>query len=187
MLVCETIFGNPYDAEFWKTRAPERLVGDITAPTLLVNTWQDEQTGGGPAKLLERFADNTPARLLGANGDHGEYYRGDVWDEIVEFLDVYLGDTYRRRLLPTRARTRSRSCSSSTGTTLVRGPASTYRASKPQATGSACRSAMTSLLARPMRKGPAARSLTTLRLSGTRKAAGSCPARTSGCHRCRTV
>ncbi len=89
----EAIFGNPFDGEFWQSRAPERLVGDITAPTLLVNTWQDEQTGGGPAKLLERFPDTTPARLLGANGDHGEYYRGDVWDEIVEFLDVYLGDT----------------------------------------------------------------------------------------------
>jgi uncharacterized protein len=86
------IFGNPYDGPYWQARAPERLVGDITVPTLLVNAWQDEQTGGGPAKLLERFADDTPARLLGTNGDHGEYYRGEVWDEIVRFLDVYLDD-----------------------------------------------------------------------------------------------
>jgi hypothetical protein len=86
------IFGNPYDGPYWQARAPERLVGDIVVPTLLVNAWQDEQTGGGPAKLLERFPDTTPARLLGTNGDHGEYYRGDVWAEIVRFLDVYLGD-----------------------------------------------------------------------------------------------
>jgi uncharacterized protein len=85
------IFGNPYDGAYWQARAPERLVGDIVVPTLLVNAWQDEQTGGGPAKLLERFPDTTPARLLGTNGDHGEYYRGDVWAEIVRFLDVYLG------------------------------------------------------------------------------------------------
>jgi uncharacterized protein len=86
------IFGNPYDGPYWQARAPERLVGDIEVPTLLVNAWQDEQTGGGPAKLLERFDPDTPARLLGTNGDHGEYFRGDVWDEIVRFLDVYLGD-----------------------------------------------------------------------------------------------
>jgi uncharacterized protein len=86
------IFGNPYDGAYWRARAPERLVGSITVPTLLVNAWQDEQTGAGPAKLLERFADATPARLLGTNGDHGEYYRGDVWAEIVRFLDVYLGE-----------------------------------------------------------------------------------------------
>lgn len=86
------ILGNTFDGAYWQDRAPERLVGDITVPTLLVNAWQDEQTGGGPAKLLERFPDTTPARLLGTNGDHGEYYRGDVWAEIVRFLDVYLGD-----------------------------------------------------------------------------------------------
>lgn len=86
------ISGNPVDGPYWQTRAPERLVGDITVPTLLVNAWQDEQTGGGPAKLLERFPATTPARLLGTNGDHGEYYRGDVWAEIVRFLAVYLGD-----------------------------------------------------------------------------------------------
>jgi len=86
------IFGNPYEGEYWQTRAPERLVDDIVVPTLLVNAWQDEQTGAGPAKLLERFPDSTPARLLGTNGDHGEYYRGDVWAEVVRFLDVYLGE-----------------------------------------------------------------------------------------------
>ncbi len=85
------VFGNPYDGAYWQMRAPERLVGDITVPTLLVNAWQDEQTGAGPAKLLERFPDSTPARLLGTNGDHGEYFRGDVWAEVVRFLDVYLG------------------------------------------------------------------------------------------------
>ncbi len=86
------VLGSPYDGAYWQVRAPERLVGDITVPTLLVNAWQDEQTGGGPAKLLERFQDSIPARLLGTNGDHGEYYRGDVWAEVVRFLDVYLGE-----------------------------------------------------------------------------------------------
>ncbi|TVR36520.1 MAG: CocE/NonD family hydrolase [Nitriliruptor sp.] len=89
--MAEGIFGNPYDGAYWQTRAPERLVGDIVVPTLIVNAWQDEQTGAGPAKLLERFPDSTPARLLGTNGDHGEYFRGDVWAEVVRFLDVYLG------------------------------------------------------------------------------------------------
>lgn len=88
----EGILGHPYEGDYWQSRAPERLVEDITVPTLLVEAWQDEQTGSGPAKLLERFSDDTPARLVGTNGDHGEYYRGDVWAEVVRFLDVYLGD-----------------------------------------------------------------------------------------------
>ncbi len=87
------IFGNPYDGPYWQGRAPESLVANIQVPTLLVNSWQDEQTGGGPAKLLQRFSADVPARLLGMNGDHGEYYRGDIWDEIVRFLDIYLGDS----------------------------------------------------------------------------------------------
>lgn len=61
-------------------------------PTLLVEAWQDEQTGSGPAKLLERFSEQTPARLVGTNGDHGEHYRGVVWAEVARFLDVYLGE-----------------------------------------------------------------------------------------------
>lgn len=88
----EGVLGTPFDGEFWQERAPERVVEDITVPTLLVNAWQDEQTGAGPAKLLEEFSAGTPVRLVGTNGDHGEYYRGDVWREIVRFLDVYLGE-----------------------------------------------------------------------------------------------
>ncbi|MGY6631356.1 MAG: CocE/NonD family hydrolase [Wenzhouxiangella sp.] len=87
------IFGNPFDGDYWQGRAPELLVGQIEAPTLLINAWQDEQTGGGPAKLLSRFDSTTVARMVGMNGDHGEYYRGDIWAEIVEFLDIYLGNT----------------------------------------------------------------------------------------------
>ena len=86
------VLGHPYDGDYWQSRAPERLVHRITVPTLLINAWQDEQTGSGPAKLLERFAPQTPARLVATNGDHGEYYRGDVWAEVVRFLDVYLGE-----------------------------------------------------------------------------------------------
>ena len=90
--MAEGVFGTPFDGDFWQERAPERLVDDITVPTLLVNAWQDEQTGSAPAKLLDRFSAGTPVRLIGTNGDHGEYYRGDVWGEIVRFLDVYLGE-----------------------------------------------------------------------------------------------
>lgn len=86
------ILGHPYEGDYWLSRAPERLVQDITVPTLLVNAWQDEQTGSAPAKLLERFDQDTPVRFVGTNGDHGEYYRGDVWAEVVRFLDVYLGE-----------------------------------------------------------------------------------------------
>jgi putative CocE/NonD family hydrolase len=88
--MADGILGNDADGAYWEARAPERLVGDITVPTLLINAWQDEQTGSGPAKLLERFDADTPARLIGLNGDHGEYYRGEVFAAIEEFLDLYL-------------------------------------------------------------------------------------------------
>ncbi|MFP4634662.1 MAG: CocE/NonD family hydrolase [Nitriliruptoraceae bacterium] len=92
MSMADGVFGNPFDGDYWRLRAPERLVEDIEVPTLLVNTWQDEQTGSGPAKLLERFDGDTPVRLLGTNGDHDAYYQDDVFAEVARFLDTYLDD-----------------------------------------------------------------------------------------------
>jgi predicted acyl esterase len=88
----ETIQSHRLDGAFWQGRSAEPLVAKITTPTLQVVSWQDPQVGGRPAALVERFPAGTPVRLIGINGFH-QYYSGAVWDEIVKFLDVYLGDT----------------------------------------------------------------------------------------------
>lgn len=81
---------NTFDGPFWQERAPWEFVGQIEAPTLLVNAWQDDTTGGRPAVLLERFSPDVPVRFVGSNGDHGEYYGPAVFSDIERFLSYYL-------------------------------------------------------------------------------------------------
>lgn len=81
---------NRFDSPFWQERAPWEFVERITVPTLLVNAWQDDTTGGRPAVLLERFHPDTPVRFIGTNGDHGEYYGPAVFAAIARFLSYYL-------------------------------------------------------------------------------------------------
>lgn len=82
--------GNPFDGPFWAERAAWNFVDRIQVPTLLVNSWQDDTTGGRPAVLLERFRPDVPVRFVGTNGDHGEYYGPAVMAEIERFLSYYL-------------------------------------------------------------------------------------------------
>ena len=89
MSLLETIKSHPYDDEFWRSRSAQ--VAKITVPTLQIVSWQDPQVGSRPAILYEHFPAGTPVRLVGVNGFH-QYWSGAVWEEIVEFLDVYLGD-----------------------------------------------------------------------------------------------
>ena len=88
----EIIKNHPHDGGFWQGRSAEPLVAKIKVPTLQVVSWQDPQVGSRPAALYERFPPDVPVRLIGVNGFH-QYWSGAVWEEIVEFLDVYLGDT----------------------------------------------------------------------------------------------
>ncbi|HVK18733.1 MAG TPA: CocE/NonD family hydrolase [Fimbriiglobus sp.] len=85
----QTIKKNPYDGAFWQSRSAQ--VAKVKVPTLQIVSWQDPQVGSRPAILSERFPSGTPVRLIGVNGFH-QYWSGDVWDEIVKFLDVYLGE-----------------------------------------------------------------------------------------------
>ena len=86
----EGVLENETNTEFWRDRAPWNLVEDIEVPTLLVNSWQDETTGGRPALLLEQFADDVPVRFIGTNGDHGEYYGDVILEDIARFLSYYV-------------------------------------------------------------------------------------------------
>jgi predicted acyl esterase len=85
----QTIKKHPFDDAYWQSRSAQ--VAKIKVPTLQIVSWQDPQVGSRPAILSEQFPGSTPYRLVGVNGFH-QYWSGDVWNEIVQFLDVYLGD-----------------------------------------------------------------------------------------------
>ncbi|HVJ86585.1 MAG TPA: CocE/NonD family hydrolase, partial [Caulifigura sp.] len=85
----ETIRKHPEYDDYWTRRSAERLVSRIKVPVLQVVSWQDPQVGGRPATLVEHYAESTPVRLVGVNGFH-QYWHGDVFNEITQFLEVYL-------------------------------------------------------------------------------------------------
>ena len=51
---------------------PQRFVGNITAPTLIVGAWQDEQTGGAWGNMIGQFSDSTYVKIMAQNGTHIE-------------------------------------------------------------------------------------------------------------------
>ena len=81
---------NQYDGPLFKERSPWYWANNISVPTMLVESWQDEQVGSRATELVERFNDNLTWRALFTNGDHGEYYGSDVFPAITEFLRFYL-------------------------------------------------------------------------------------------------
>ena len=89
---------NQYDGALFKERSPWYFADNIEVPTLLVQTWQDEQVGSRASELVERFdrteADGDPPlewRTIFTNGDHGIYYdSAAVFAEIKEFLRFHL-------------------------------------------------------------------------------------------------
>jgi predicted acyl esterase len=90
---------NQYDGELFYERSPWYWAENIDVPTMLVQTWQDEQVGSRAIELVERFDPDLPLRVLATNGDHGEYYGSDVLPYIDEFLRFYLA-----REVPSRFR-----------------------------------------------------------------------------------
>lgn len=86
----ERLLGTPFATEFFEARSAWNLVDRIETPTMLVMSWQDEQTASRPTRLLERFPDGTPVRLVASNGDHGEYFGPAVFADVERFFSYYL-------------------------------------------------------------------------------------------------
>lgn len=70
--------------------APAEFVHRITAPVFIAGAWQDEQTGGHWANMLDRFSPGTKVRVVGQNGVHTESLDPNVLPELIEFLDFYV-------------------------------------------------------------------------------------------------
>jgi uncharacterized protein len=70
--------------------APAEFVDQITAKVFIAGAWQDEQTGGHWATMLDRFAADTFVRTVGQNGTHTEGLDPLVAAEAIEFLQLYV-------------------------------------------------------------------------------------------------
>ncbi len=81
--------------EYWTDEvaaeiAPRLFVDRITVPTFVSGAWQDEQTGGHFATMLDRFTGTDHLYATLVNGLHTESIGPAVFPRLVEFLDLYV-------------------------------------------------------------------------------------------------
>lgn len=72
--------------------APRLFVDRITVPTFVAGAWQDEQTGGHFATMLDRFTGTDHLYVTLMNGLHTESISPAVFPRLVEFLDLYVAE-----------------------------------------------------------------------------------------------
>jgi uncharacterized protein len=92
-LVAE-IHDNPfYTAELGDPIAPRTFVDRIDVPVFLAGAWQDEQTGGRFATMLDRFAGTDQFYASLVNGLHTESIGSTaIFARYIEFLDLYVAE-----------------------------------------------------------------------------------------------
>ena len=71
-------------------RSPINWVAHITVPTFFADDWQDEQTGGGFALMLDRFAERPDVKITLTNGVHSSTLDPDILWNWNAFLDLYV-------------------------------------------------------------------------------------------------
>lgn len=71
--------------------APRLFVDRIDVPVFLAGAWQDEQTGGRFATMLDRFNGTDHFFASFVNGLHTDSISPGVMARYVEFLDLYVG------------------------------------------------------------------------------------------------
>lgn len=79
-----------FDGPVFRERSPWEFADRIQVPTMLVESWQDEQVGSRGTYLLERLNPSVPWKFVATNGDHDEYYGGSVMPHIQRFLSYHL-------------------------------------------------------------------------------------------------
>jgi uncharacterized protein len=70
--------------------APRLFVDQITVPTFVAGSWQDEQTGGHFPTMLDKFTGTEHLYATLMNGLHTESLGPAVFPRFVEFLDLYV-------------------------------------------------------------------------------------------------
>ena len=77
--------------------SPITFVSKIEVPVYLACAWQDEQTGGYCANMLDRFSSTPNLRATLVNGGHTEPLGPAVFSRWMEFLDIYVARRVPRR------------------------------------------------------------------------------------------
>lgn len=76
---------------------PSRFVDKINVPVFLSGAWQDEQTGGHFATLLDKFTGAPVTRFITFNGLHADGYTPEVLAEWKAFMDIYVAERVPNR------------------------------------------------------------------------------------------
>ncbi len=87
---------------FWKDEiagpaSPFTFVHNINVPVYLACQWQDEQTGGYCANMLDRFTSVPNLHATLSNGGHTEPFGPAIFSRWMEFLDIYVARRAPRR------------------------------------------------------------------------------------------
>ena len=89
-LVSATEAAKFYDPAVYDATAPALFVDQIDVPVLLAGAWQDEQTGGHFADMLENFTGTDHFYATLTNGLHTESIGAGSFPRLAEFLDLYV-------------------------------------------------------------------------------------------------
>lgn len=88
-----TITANPFwTDEVAAELAPRLFVDRINVPTFVAGAWQDEQTGGHFATMLDRFTGTEQFYATVTNGLHTESIGPAVLPRLIEFLDLFVAE-----------------------------------------------------------------------------------------------
>ena len=85
------------DNPFWVDEvanplAPRLFIDQIEVPVFLAGAWQDEQTGGRFATMLDGFTGTDHLYVDLVNGLHVESISAGIFPRFVEFLDLYVAE-----------------------------------------------------------------------------------------------
>jgi uncharacterized protein len=69
---------------------PDTFVNKITVPTFLACQWEDEQTGGHCAALVQHFTGTTKKWFTFTNGAHIDSLDPYTYDRLFDFLELYV-------------------------------------------------------------------------------------------------
>lgn len=82
---------NPfYYPETADALSPETFVHKINVPVFISGAWQDEQTGGYFATMLDRFTGTDHLFATLVNGGHTEPFSPAIFARWIEFLSIYV-------------------------------------------------------------------------------------------------
>lgn len=85
-----------YDPPVADPLSPATFVHRITVPVFLAGAWQDEQTGGYFATMLDRFTGTEKAHFTLVNGTHIDPLGPAIFTRWFEFLSFYVAEDIPR-------------------------------------------------------------------------------------------